>query len=457
MPRNGTGSYALPAGNPVVTGTTISSSTQNSTMSDVASALTQSLSKDGQTVATANLPMGGFKHTGVADGSATTDYASYGQLTTGAVTMTNKTLTAPVLGGTVTGTYTLGGTPTLTSPTINTPTINTPTIAGGTINNASVGATTPLTGAFTTLSYSGTLTGGTGVIAIGTNQIYKDASGNVGIGTASPADRLHVTKGAADVARFTNSLTNGGDWELKIGGGGFEDRKLMITDKYSGADNVRVAIDSSGNLLVGTTTANVGIGDLTTATGAGFNPIGFVGATRASEAAAYFTRTGSDGRIVNFYKGSSGVGGISVTTTATSFNTSSDYRLKENVAPMQGALATVATLNPVTYTWKANGEDGQGFIAHELAEVVPECVSGEKDATQIQQYEISPAVPATFDEEGNELTPAIEAVMGKREVPVYQGIDTSFLVATLTAAIQELKAMVDAQAVEIAALKAQSI
>jgi hypothetical protein len=90
---------------------------------------------------------------------------------------------------------------------------------------------------------------------------------------------------------------------------------------------------------------------------------------------------------------------------------------------MQNALATVAQLKPVTYNWKADGSDGQGFIAHELQAVVPDCVTGEKDAV---------------DADGN---------------PVYQGVDTSFLVATLTAAIQELKAIVDAQAVEIEALK----
>ena len=97
--------------------------------------------------------------------------------------------------------------------------------------------------------------------------------------------------------------------------------------------------------------------------------------------------------------------------------------------------------------------EGEGFIAHELAEVCPHAVTGEKDATQIEQYEISPAVQATFDEEGNELTPAVEAVMGEREVPVYQGIDTSFLVATLTAAIQEQQALIQQLQADVAALK----
>jgi hypothetical protein len=107
-----------------------------------------------------------------------------------------------------------------------------------------------------------------------------------------------------------------------------------------------------------------------------------------------------------------GVGLIECSNTATTYNTSSDYRLKENIQPMQNALGVVAQLNPVTYTWKSDGSDGQGFIAHELQAVVPDCVTGEKDAV---------------DDEGN---------------PVYQGIDTSFLVATLTKAIQELEARV---------------
>jgi len=83
MPRNGSGSYSLPSGNPVVTGTAISSTVQNNTMSDIATALTASIAKDGQTTPTANLPMGGFKHTGAANGSAATDYATISNLQNG--------------------------------------------------------------------------------------------------------------------------------------------------------------------------------------------------------------------------------------------------------------------------------------------------------------------------------------------------------------------------------------
>jgi hypothetical protein len=123
--------------------------------------------------------------------------------------------------------------------------------------------------------------------------------------------------------------------------------------------------------------------------------------------------TGSVGFFA-FKRNGTYTGGISQTDAATSFVTSSDYRLKENVSPMTGALAKVSQLKPCTYTWKASGEASQGFIAHELAEVCPEAVFGEKDAVY---------------EDGSIKS---------------QGIDTSFLVATLTAAIQELKAEFDA-------------
>jgi hypothetical protein len=100
----------------------------------------------------------------------------------------------------------------------------------------------------------------------------------------------------------------------------------------------------------------------------------------------------------------------------------SDYRLKHDIQPMTGALAKVQQLKPVTYKWNADDSQSQGFIAHELAKVCPQAVVGEVDA------------------EGN---------------PVYQGIDTSFLVATLTAAIQEQQALITTLTDRITALEAK--
>lgn len=80
MPRNGVGTMNLVAGNPVTTGTTISSTWANNTLTDIANALSTSVASDGQTAITANLPMSGFHHIGVADAQARTDYASAGQV-----------------------------------------------------------------------------------------------------------------------------------------------------------------------------------------------------------------------------------------------------------------------------------------------------------------------------------------------------------------------------------------
>jgi hypothetical protein len=146
---------------------------------------------------------------------------------------------------------------------------------------------------------------------------------------------------------------------------------------------------------------------------------------------------------IRFAQNGTYVGSIQTTGTATAYVTSSDYRLKDNVVPMSNALDVVSKLNPVTYTWKATGEQGQGFIAHELQSVIPEAVTGAKDAMATEQYVVTPEIPAVVDENGKIVKEGSHAVYGEREVPAYQGIDTSFIVATLTKAIQELKAEID--------------
>jgi hypothetical protein len=173
-----------------------------------------------------------------------------------------------------------------------------------------------------------------------------------------------------------------------------------------GDANPRGVFNNNGTFFIGAFTSPVGTQRLvlTANGGAGTEPM-LINELRTGTATENY---------VTFYRNGSQVGSIQNNSTTTIYNTTSDYRLKENVAPMTGALAKVSALKPVTYTWKLDGSSGQGFIAHELQAVVPECVTGEKDAV---------------DAEGK---------------PKYQGIDTSFLVATLTAAIQELKAEFDA-------------
>ena len=247
-----------------------------------------------------------------------------------------------------------------------------------------------------------------------TQAMTLDASGRLLVGTTS-------SDGTSILSLSGSSQTTNG-LQVKFVGTGASTIRIVsgnaLVFGLDGADGTteRARIDSSGAILFGKTTVD----DSTT--GFAYRTSGYISVARNGGAPCYFNRTGADGAVVEIANDSSTVGSISVSGSSTSYNTSSDYRLKNTIAPMTGALAKVAQLKPVTYKWNVDGSDGEGFIAHELAEIVPQCVTGEKDA--VETY---------VDEDGNEQTR-----------PVYQGIDTSFLVATLTAALQELNAKFEA-------------
>ena len=275
--------------------------------------------------------------------------------------------------------------------------------------------------------------GAVNIATNGTQAITVDTSQQVGIGqtpTAStsplqvkggsnPAIVARSTSGQAlrsyyDDGRTTYTAVNydgistQGSQQLNFSSG----TSTNFTVNTNATTVQAINIDTSGDLLVGPTA--------TTA----HNAAGF---TVEGGGVPFVTR-GVAGTFMGFYNTTNAtlIGYISnVSGTATAYNTTSDYRLKENVAPMANALATVSLLKPCTYKWKSDGSDGQGFIAHELQAVVPDCVTGEKDAV---------------DEEGN---------------PEYQGIDTSFLVATLTAAIQEQQALITTLQEQVTALQAK--
>jgi hypothetical protein len=253
-----------------------------------------------------------------------------------------------------------------------------------------------------------------GSTATFTQAMTLDASGNFMVGGTSTTALDGVfgaviggsSKSSAGVA-FETSAQQYMIYTATAGSNG-----LIFYDSTNNAERARIT--SGGDLLVGTTSAGgtgTTIYKLASGNSGAPGSIHINGSSTAAET------------VMSFQFNGTAVGSITRSNTATAYNTSSDYRLKNSIAPMTGALAKLALLKPCTYKWNIDGSDGQGFIAHELQEVLEGCVTGEKDAV---------------DANGN---------------PSYQGIDTSFLVATLTAAIQELKAIVDAQAVEIAALK----
>jgi hypothetical protein len=175
----------------------------------------------------------------------------------------------------------------------------------------------------------------------------------------------------------------------------------------------RMRIDSSGSLRLGTT-SDFGITNkLTISYTGGGTQFGIV------------MRPGTDNTTPIYFQNSSGalVGSIGTDASNTFFNTSSDYRLKHDVQPLTGGLATIAALKPSIYKWIADESQGEGFIAHELAEHIPHAVTGEKDAVNAD----------------GSIKP--------------QGVDYSRVVVHLVAAVQELKAENDALKARITTLE----
>jgi hypothetical protein len=267
---------------------------------------------------------------------------------------------------------------------------------------------------------------GTDIVGIstgGSERVRVDASGNVGIGTTSPTsfsgytvvDAYNGTTGAFFLVR---NPTKTGQFVVDTNGvrlGSRTNDFLALTTN----DTERMRIDTSGNVFVNTT-SQIDQGLICAAYNGQAKQGIVLKDTNATLNGSYMYFINSAGSLAGQIQHNG--------TTTVSYVTSSDYRLKENIAPMTGALDKIAQLKPVTYTWKnTNGEQGEGFIAHELAEVCPLAVSGKKD---------------DVNEDGS-----IKA----------QGIDTSFLVATLTAAIQEQQTIINDLKARVTALEASNV
>jgi len=267
-----------------------------------------------------------------------------------------------------------------------------------------------------------------GVITLGTSNTERariTAAGEFLVGaTTSNSAKLTIANAGAEVFQFYPGVSSNENQTLHYN----RSTAVYCTSSVYAADhrffiqgNEKARITSSGYLLLGTTSAGFSNSNSITLQAAeGYSVIN------------HANGTGSGTNYIWFGYNAGSIGTISQGgTSSVNYNTSSDYRLKNTITPMTGALAKVALLKPCTYKWNIDGSNGEGFIAHELAEVCPQAVTGEKDA--IETY---------VDEDGNEQTR-----------PVYQGIDTSFLVATLTAAIQEQQLLIQQLQADVAFLK----
>jgi hypothetical protein len=340
-----------------------------------------------------------------------------------------------------------------TTDTLTNKTLTSPVVSGGTIDNAVIGGTTTAAGSFTTLSYSSTLTGGTGIVNLGSGQFYKDASGNVGIGTASPTAgyKLDVQAAQALINLQSTTGTNAVYHKLTNTGGdlyfgrdnstgssfssGAYSTVLYSVGAYPVVFNIngteRMRIDSSGNLLVGTTTATV-----TPSQGLVVGP--------NTNALAMYLGHASGVVTGSFYLGfnynSSIIGSITQNgTTGVLYNLTSDYRLKNDQQPLTGAKEFVMALQPKKWQWWDGSGEGVGFIAHEFMEIAKYSGHGKKDAVEIVEIK---------DEDGN--------VTGTEQRPIYQSIQpsSSEVMANIVALIQEQQTLITQLQADVAALKA---
>lgn len=285
----------------------------------------------------------------------------------------------------------------------------------------------------------------------GTTAVTIDTNQNVGIGASSPAAKLDVN-GSLNLSSLDNqdrfiqighSRTNSGNAFIDlIGDATYTDYGLRIIRNSSGANAESDIIQrGTGNLNLSTNEAapivfKTSATERMRITSGGLVYVNTTSTIADSQFSLAWNASGNVGMgFKNTFNGAFDVmrflnynnvqqGYINCNNSgSTTYNSGSDYRLKDNVQPMTDGLSKVMQLKPVTFNWKGDNSAGQGFIAHELAEIVPDIVNGEKDAVT----------------EDGTIKP--------------QGVDYGKLTAVLTAAIQELKAELDATKAEVQALK----
>tara|TARA_R100001086_G_scaffold249925_1_gene191855 strand:+ start:439 stop:3762 length:3324 start_codon:yes stop_codon:yes gene_type:complete len=333
------------------------------------------------------------------------------------------------------------------------------------------------------------ITSGGTTLTLGTSNNYAsgitnealsiDEFGRVGIGTTNPSYKLDLTvpSGKANLQLKTEGTSANDDVFLRLRtGGNTQDCFIDFGDsddqdvgfiRYNHSNNFmsfvtntneRMRVDTLGRLLI-TTTSQTGVtGGSTEAKSFDANDGCRLLSSRAS--------TGAREHLV-FYNPNGDVGDITTSGSNTTFNTSSDYRLKENQVLISDGITRLKTLKPYKFNWKVDTSTiVDGFFAHEVSTAVPEAVTGEKDATENCSNVV-------LDKNGKFLEKDITEEQwnkGKTEDPatypsdstwsasytknVYQKIDHSKLVPLLTAALQEAIGKIETLETKVAALEA---
>jgi hypothetical protein len=259
--------------------------------------------------------------------------------------------------------------------------------------------------------------------------------GKVGIGTTAPGYNLVVNSTGNSVLQIKAGDTS---WSSIYFGEQSTAYRGVVqynhTDDYMDfytASAERMRIDSLGRLLVGQSSESVIAG------GSKLHTPSLTVEVSSDVTGSYWNRndTAATWVVARFYTDETQVGYIQAGTSATTYSTSSDYRLKENVDYEWDATTRLKQLKPARFNWIADDTNTllEGFLAHEVSDIVPEAIVGEKDAM----------IDAILYVEGDDL-PEGKSV-GDVKVTSHidpQGIDQSKLVPLLVKAIQELEARI---------------
>ena len=279
-----------------------------------------------------------------------------------------------------------------------------------------------------------------------TDTLVVDAANNrVGVGLTTPERVLHVNAGTNNNCALFESTDanadiylqdNGATGNTSVGLRGQSNDLILITN---GAEAAR--INSSGNLLLGTS-SNIQSGQRLA-----------VKYTYTNPGAAWESSSTATHNAIMFKNPNGTVGTIQTSGSSTAYNTSSDHRLKENVADMTGAIDRVKALAPKRFNFISDTTDTlvDGFLAHEAQTVVPEAVTGTHNGLETwSQREID-------DGEAPDGTSAGDNKLDGdgNTIPEMQGIDQAKLVPLLTGALQEAITKIETLETEMTALKAR--
>lgn len=237
------------------------------------------------------------------------------------------------------------------------------------------------------------------------------SAGNVGIGSGNPQNKLDIEQSAAVSARLLATGATSSSLKLEVKGGATQLTTTEILANSSGAltfatgttaASEKMRITSGGRVYINSNSYSRDAftmiqGDSTTYALGLDAPVLYAGAYRYQ----------------SFFSGSNIAGTISGnTTTSVSYNTSSDYRMKKNIKPLENGLKRLCELKPVKFDWKENDSSTEGFIAHEVQEIFPDAISGEKDGELMQGMDYGRITPLLV-KAIQELTAKVERLEAK--------------------------------------------